>query len=79
MKQSNKTEADVKETTDYETVTSVFCHQSVNVPTVANEKTVSDFKYKGIKMFWTGAGVTWEVKGLRGIIPAANCANVFFK
>ena len=60
-------------------VSMMFCHQSVNIPTVANEKTVSDLKYKGIKMWWEPDGVHFEVKDKKGVVPAANIATVFFK
>lgn len=52
-----------------------FLHQSVAIPgCTTNEKTWSDTKIKGLKMWWTPAGLYVEVKGSKAMIPAANVA-----
>lgn len=52
-----------------------FLHQSVSIPgCTTNEKTWSEAKIKGLKMWWTPAGLYVEVKNSKAIIPSANVA-----
>lgn len=56
-------------------------HQSVQAIGAMNaEKTLSAQKVKGIRMFSKSDGLYFEVRGVRGRIPAANVAiEVFMK
>lgn len=50
-----------------------FLHQSIIVPgVIGNEKTLSDAKIPGLKMWWTPQGLVLERKATRAIVPLAN-------
>lgn len=50
-----------------------FLHQSIIVPgVIGNEKTLSESKVPGLKMWWTPQGLVLERKATRAIVPLAN-------
>lgn len=53
-----------------------FVHQSIVVPgIIGSEKTLSEAKIKGLKMYWTPQGLRMEVKGIVVMVPHANVVN----
>lgn len=57
-------------------VKTAFLHQALTWPGVAGaEKTISEAKIKGVKIYWAPQGLILECKGQTCIVPHANVAN----
>jgi hypothetical protein len=60
-------------------IKAAYLHQAIMLAGVyTTAKTLELSKFKDLKLYWRPEALYYEIKGHKGVIPAANVANIAF-